>query len=143
MGAKQGRKTTARKSITKRQAVILKELRKLTSHPTAARFYENVKKRFPRMNLGQLTRDLDALVDKGLVQQVRAKRGAKKYDGNARSHYHVVCMRCNRMDDISINLIGAIDRAVALDSRYEIIDHAVIFYGLCMKCREATRNGGR
>ena len=133
------RKPAKTKGLTARQAVILKELRKLKSHPTAARFYENVKEHFPRLKLRELTRELDALVDRGMAQAVRGKRGAKKYDGNSKGHYHITCMRCSRMDDITVNLMGAIDRAVALDSGYEIIDHAVVFYGLCRKCREATR----
>lgn len=139
MGVQKVRKPAKTKGLTARQAVILKELRKLKSHPTAARFYENVKEHFPRLKLRELTRELDALVDRGMAQAVRGKRGAKKYDGNSKGHYHITCMRCSRMDDITVNLMGAIDRAVALDSGYEIIDHAVVFYGLCRKCREATR----
>ncbi len=122
--------------LTKRQAIILRELKKLKTHPAANNFYNLIKIRCPRINFAGLARDLDALVKKGLVQDIGVEGDVKRYDGNPQSHYHVVCMDCGRVDDISINIIAAMDRAVSIESGFEIIKHAIIFYGLCGKCRE-------
>ncbi len=125
--------------LTKRQAIILRELRKLKTHPATKNFYNLIKIRYPRINLAGLAGDLDALVKKGMAQDVGAEGSVKRYDGNPQSHYHVVCMDCGRIDDLSINIVAAMDKAVSMESGFEIIKHSIIFYGLCRKCRESVK----
>ena len=46
---------------TRQKAVILEELRKLSSHPTAVRLYDIVRRRLPRISLGTVYRNLELL----------------------------------------------------------------------------------
>jgi len=130
------KKPAAKRRLTKRQDAILRQLRKLKTHPTATNFYTQVKGKFPRMNLAKLAEDLDSLVKKGLAQELTIEGAGRRYDGNTDSHYHIACMHCGRVDDISINIVAAMDRAVGLESGYEIIKHSIVYFGLCKKCRK-------
>ena len=47
--------------MTRQKRIILKELRKMTSRPTADTIYEMVRKRIPRISLGTVYRSLDVL----------------------------------------------------------------------------------
>ena len=44
--------------MTRQRAVILEELRKLTTHPTADELYQIVRARMPRISLGTVYRNL-------------------------------------------------------------------------------------
>ena len=46
---------------TRQREVILEELRKLASHPTAVGLYEIVRRRLPRISLGTVYRNLELL----------------------------------------------------------------------------------
>ena len=50
---------------TRQREVILEELRKLTSHPTAADLYEIVRRRLPRVSLGTVYRNLELMSEMG------------------------------------------------------------------------------
>ena len=44
--------------MTRQRKVILEELRKVNSHPSADEIYEIVRKRLPRISLGTVYRNL-------------------------------------------------------------------------------------
>ena len=46
--------------MTKQRRIILEELRKVRSHPTADEIYAMVRRRLPRISLGTVYRNLDA-----------------------------------------------------------------------------------
>ncbi|MGB5882784.1 MAG: transcriptional repressor, partial [Desulfobulbales bacterium] len=45
--------------LTSQRQVILEELQKVTSHPTASDVFDMVRKRLPRIGLGTVYRNLD------------------------------------------------------------------------------------
>lgn len=47
--------------MTRQRAVILEELRKTATHPTADELYSIVRRRLPRISLGTVYRNLDFL----------------------------------------------------------------------------------
>ncbi|HKI82610.1 MAG TPA: transcriptional repressor, partial [Pseudodesulfovibrio sp.] len=53
--------------LSKQRKVILEELRKVKSHPTADEVYDMVRKIIPRISLGTVYRNLEFLSSKGLV----------------------------------------------------------------------------
>jgi len=51
---------------TRQRQVVLEELRKLTSHPTAAELYEITRARLPKISLGTVYRNLEVLAENGV-----------------------------------------------------------------------------
>ncbi|MBW2706713.1 MAG: transcriptional repressor, partial [Deltaproteobacteria bacterium] len=47
--------------MTRQRQVILEELRKVDTHPSADEVYEMVRKRLPRISLGTVYRNLEIL----------------------------------------------------------------------------------
>ena len=80
--------------------MILEELQKLTSHPTAAGLYEIVRRRLPRISLGTVYRNLELLTRLGTIQKLEFGGGEARFDGNVQRHDHVRCVECGRLDDI-------------------------------------------
>ena len=77
--------------VTRQRRVILEELRKLTSHPTAPALYEVVRRRLPRISLGTVYRNLELLARAGFIQRLDLQGAEARFDGNPEHHYHVRC----------------------------------------------------
>ena len=53
--------------LSRQRQVILQELRKVDTHPTADEVYDMVRKIMPRISLGTVYRNLELLCSQGLA----------------------------------------------------------------------------
>jgi len=89
---------------SRQRSLILSELRKVTSHPTADEVYDMVRRIMPRISLGTVYRNLDLLVERGMVLRLGAPGGQRRFDGNAEPHPHLRCVVCSRVEDIHLDI---------------------------------------
>ena len=120
---------------TKARKVILEELKKVTTHPSADEIYSMVRERLPRVSLGTVYRNLDMMAESGMVLKLEMAGTQRRYDGTTDNHYHVRCTMCGRVDDLPIKPLGGIESEVREASAYEISGHRLEFTGLCPACR--------
>ncbi len=125
--------------MTEQRRVILDELQRLGSHPTADELYESVRKRLPSISLGTVYRNLETLSEAGLIQKLEISGSQKRFDGVTGNHYHVRCLKCGRVDDIQTGPITDIDRVVKSLPGYKIVSHRLEFVGVCPQCRKASQ----
>lgn len=125
--------------MTRQRQVILEELRKLKTHPTADEVYEMVRQRLPRVSLGTVYRNLEILSQLGMIRKLELGGSRRRFDGNVREHYHVRCIRCGRLEDAPIESLAAIEDALRPVTDYEIIGHRLEFIGLCPKCKKSAQ----
>jgi Fur family ferric uptake transcriptional regulator len=120
--------------MTRQRRVILEELRKVNTHPSADEIYEIVRKRLPRISLGTVYRNLEILSDSGDIQKLETGSSPKRFDGNPSEHFHIRCVRCDRIADVVIlpDLEIDLERVNAAD--FEVIGHRLEFLGLCPQC---------
>jgi len=120
---------------SRQRHVILEELRKLTSHPTAATLYEIVRRRLPRLSLGTVYRNLDVMVQMGMVQKLEFSGGETRFDGRVDRHNHIRCVRCGRVDDAErVPLDVSLGNHDDLGG-YEVVGYRVELLGICPRCR--------
>ena len=120
--------------LTSQRQVILEELQKVTSHPTANEVFEMVRKRLPRIGLGTVYRNLDLLAEKGIIKKLEVGGEQKRFDGDTSPHYHIRCVRCNRVEDIFIERHKELEKNAASCCNYKILDHHIQFSGICSNC---------
>ena len=120
--------------LTSQRQVILEELQKVTSHPTASEVFDMVRKRLPRIGLGTVYRNLDLLAERGIIKKLEAGGEQKRFDGDTSQHYHVRCVKCGRVEDIFIERSKELEKRAASYCNYKILDHHVQFSGICSKC---------
>ncbi len=125
---------------TKQRQIILDELRKLTTHPHASALYELVRKRLPKISLGTVYRNLELLAETGDIQKIPVSSTQARYDGNTHPHYHVHCLRCDKIDDVEefAKSIGVKDLKKL--KGYDIINCHMQFEGLCPRCQKGEKN---
>jgi Fur family ferric uptake transcriptional regulator len=120
--------------MTRQRRIILEELNKLHTHPTACEVYELVRKRIPKISLGTVYRNLEILSESGMIQKLEIAGTQKRFDGVITNHYHVRCTKCGRVADVPVALISKIDKIAAEASDFEILWHRLEFGGLCPSC---------
>ena len=125
--------------MTKQRRIILEELCKLKSHPTADEMYHILRKRMPRISLGTVYRNLEVLSESGIIQKIDVGGTQKRFDGNAELHYHIRCVKCNRVDDIDVPPDRSIEDQARKRTEFTILRHHTEFLGLCPNCREADQ----
>lgn len=120
--------------MTQQRQVILEELQKVNSHPSADEVYEMVRKRIPRISLGTVYRNLEILSELGEIQKLELGGDLKRFDWNPAKHYHIRCMHCGRVDDAPIAPLNRIEDELYGATVYTIIGHRLEFEGLCPAC---------
>jgi Fe2+ or Zn2+ uptake regulation protein len=122
---------------TKQRRAILDELRKLKTHPTADELYGIVRKRIPRISLGTVYRNLDILAETGLIQRIEHGAGCYRFDGNPHNHYHIRCVNCGRVDDVTDAPLDDIEETIKGKTDFEVLGHKIEYLGLCPECKKS------
>ncbi len=127
-------KTKVQRNTQQRQ-VILRELLKLSIHPTAATLYEIVKQYLPKISLGTVYRNLDVLSQMGMVKKMEISGIETRYDGNPLQHYHIHCIKCCRLDDVKDLPDRIIKEDIKSLSGYDVYSFMLEFSGICPDCK--------
>ncbi|MDD4952981.1 MAG: transcriptional repressor [Desulfovibrionaceae bacterium] len=127
--------------LSRQRKVILQELRKVTSHPTADEVFDMVRRIIPRISLGTVYRNLEFLCSQGLIRKLGPAGAQKRFDGNPAPHPHIRCLKCSRIDDIHYPL-EVPGLPPGEDLGYDVRGCNVEFVGLCPKCRLAQADAG-
>lgn len=120
--------------LTTQRQIILEELAKVTSHPTANEVYDMVRKRLPRIGLGTVYRNLELMADSGIILKLEVGGTQKRFDATVAPHYHIRCISCGKVDDIDIEVQAQINAQAAQASDYDMLGHHIEFTGICGDC---------
>ena len=121
--------------MTRQRAVILEELRKTKTHPTADELYGMVRQRLPRISLGTVYRNLDFLADSGTIRRLEACGTTKRFDGDISAHQHIRCVVCGKIGDI---LPEPAVEGLSVPGFDTIYTARIEFDGLCEQCAAAA-----
>jgi Fe2+ or Zn2+ uptake regulation protein len=120
--------------MTRQRKVILEELTKLRTHPSAEEIYEVVRKRLPHISMGTVYRNLETLSELGEITKLEFGGTIKRFDGNAEDHYHIRCSLCDRVVDAPMAQLERIEDHLSTATEFKIFGHRLEFYGLCPSC---------
>lgn len=125
--------------LTTQRQIILEELGKVTSHPTANEVYDMVRKRLPRIGLGTVYRNLELMADSGIILKLEVGGTQKRFDATVEPHYHIRCTTCGKVDDIAMEVQNQINLAAEKACNYIILGHHVEFSGICGECAKGQK----
>lgn len=120
--------------MTRQRKIILEELRKVATHPSADEVYEMVRKRLPRISLGTIYRNLDMLSENGEIQKLELGCNQKRFDGIAENHYHIRCIQCDRVVDAPADIDVTVNHDLKNTTDFRIIGHKLELIGICLDC---------
>jgi len=123
---------------TRQRQVILEEVKRSKTHPTADEIYERVRSRLPRISLGTVYRNLDLLAANGDIVKLDPGRSQMRFDGNLTPHYHMTCIHCGRIEDLALsgsdNPVDILETMTHRLTKYGVFGHKLEFVGVCAAC---------
>jgi Fe2+ or Zn2+ uptake regulation protein len=121
--------------VTLPRLLVHRHLRRGDRHLTAEQLHSELAPQHPSLSPATVYATLDLLEDLGLVRRVNTAGGSTIYDTRTRSHHHVVCRHCGRIEDIDAAIDAEPARRAAAATGFTI-DHAELqLTGLCRACQ--------
>lgn len=123
------------KRLTTQRQIILEELAKLKTNPTASEVFDMVRKRLPRIGLGTVYRNLELMAENDMIRKIEVGGTQNRYDAITKPHYHIRCSRCGKVDDIDVEINDDLVKGAAKSCLYQIQGHRIEFSGVCPNCQ--------
>jgi len=122
--------------MTVQRRVILEEIQKVKTHPSADELYLAVRRRLPDISMATVYRNLETMAEHGLIRRLWEVGAPRRYDGELAEHYHILCERCGRVNDVSLQAVDGFLDEVRRASDYDVQGYRLGFFGLCPNCRQ-------
>jgi Fur family peroxide stress response transcriptional regulator len=123
---------------SRQREAILGLLQSDRLHLTADEIHDRVRGTFPNLSLGTVYRNLRILQEIGHVRELAYDGGPNHYEAVREPHYHLVCRRCRRIEDVPIPDGPTPAATLTFPSGWHVESHRMEFHGLCRDCRRAS-----
>ena len=131
--------------MTKPREAILGVMEKTKDHLSAEDIYLAVHKFYPNIGLTTIYRNLELLVEMGLIVKFEFGHGKAKYEladqySKKEHHHHLVCKKCSRIFEYSDfmekegQFLKDTEKGLSKKYDFQITEHLIQFYGYCNKC---------
>ena len=128
---------TARQSRQRR--LVYEIVERSPNHPTAHQVFAQAKRKIPSISLGTVYRNLRQLADEGRVQENKMGGEPARFEVPRQRHYHIWCVECGRLEDLTLPYQDALDRKAQRLVRFRLEQHRMEFFGLCPECGRERR----
>ncbi|SES73997.1 Fur family transcriptional regulator, zinc uptake regulator [Natronincola peptidivorans] len=124
------------KITNQRKAIINAFLHSEKHLLTAAEVHNTVKINNEDVNFSTIYRNLEMLLEIGILNRVNLDNGINSYELNIDSHHHhLICLKCGEAEMIAYCPMEEINSNIRKLSKFTPIDHKLEIYGHCDKCK--------
>ena len=122
--------------LTPQRMMIVAAIESSGHHISAEEIYNQIKARYPHLNISTIYRTLDLLKRVALVTETDLGERRVRYHSAERGHHHhIVCQRCGQITDLDEALLFSLKDALRREYKSEAdLSHLAIF-GCCV-CRK-------
>ena len=121
-----------------REAVLLVLLENSSTHMTAEDIFAVTRERNPEIGLATIYRSLELFQNLGVASSLHTGDGGRKYEivarGEEHYHHHLLCIECGEITEFNEDLLEDLEKRIARESGFCIVDHSLRFFGYCQKC---------
>ena len=117
---------------------ILELLKSTDTHPTAGSIYDHLKQEFKDLSMGTVYRNLNILLEQGLVTKIDFGSTFDRFDGNVDPHYHFLCEGCKSILDLPLEVDESLNQKVDTLTGSKTRFHRVEFFGKCNQCASGS-----
>ena len=131
-------------AVTRKRAKLLEVLLASDRHPSASEIHEGVRAAYPGTSLATIYNTIEILKETGQVLEIEFSASANRYDGRIPvSHPHLVCLQCEKVEDMENAATHDPLERVSQATGYEIVRLRTDYYGTCPECLEASSSAER
>lgn len=122
-------------NYSKQRETILNKLKENVVHPTAEYLYDVLKQENSSISLATLYRNLNQLVENGIIKKIDGLESSSHYDHNTHEHYHFICDDCKKVYDISADVAPDMVKKAQEETGFTINGYDIVFHGICKDCQ--------
>jgi Fur family ferric uptake transcriptional regulator len=122
---------------TKQRMQVLETFFENEGHKNVDDVYRFVKKKNPKIGYATVHRTLSLLNKIGIIEATKIGSQKILYEHKyAHSHHdHLVCTKCGKIIEVESENLESLQNEIAKKNKFKVLDHKLIIYGLCRKCR--------
>lgn len=126
---------------SKQRSEILELLKNSYDHPTAEEIYTILKKNNSTASVGTVYRNLNSLLEKGIIIKIPIKNGPDRFDYMKIDHNHAVCNVCGKVFDFEYNInLKRIREYLNINNEFLVSEQPnIIIHGICKECKIAKK----
>lgn len=121
--------------VTPQRLAILNVIEESDGHLSAMEVYERTRKILPGVTEATIYRNLDFLVNQGLILMAHVGSGKVVYESTRRLHHHLICRKCGASQEIPHTLLTNLFEELSRVSGYQVDTFHVTFFGICSNCQ--------
>lgn len=121
---------------TIQRETILKTVKELQNHPTAEDVYAYIVTRYPNISRATVYRGLNELSQAGKLSKVDLPDGANHFDHLCHKHYHIKCVKCEKVFDVDMDYVENMFGKVKNDNGFKFLSYDIVFNGICPNCQK-------
>jgi Fur family ferric uptake transcriptional regulator len=105
-------------------------------HMSAEDVYKALLETGEEIGLATVYRVLTQFENAGLVSRLSIDGGHAVFELEDGSHHdHLLCIKCNRIEEFVDDVIEQRQREIALKKGFDMTDHSLYIYGVCDNCQ--------
>ena len=121
--------------MTPQRLMIIEAIEGASGHVSAEEIYQDIRRRYPGLNLSTVYRTLELLKETGLVTETDMGDGRVRFHSMGHEHHHhLVCSKCGKVIDLDEETLSPLTSV--LSDKYGFhadLKHLAIF-GRCKGC---------
>ncbi|MCX6779609.1 MAG: transcriptional repressor [Candidatus Magasanikbacteria bacterium] len=115
-------------------------LENFCNHPkpqTPQELLSYLEKKGLMANKTTVYRQLEILVQLGLIKEINFSDRSKRYEmASKEHHHHLICQNCKKVEDINLdNDLDKQEKKIWQKHHFKVLQHSLEFFGLCSKCQ--------
>lgn len=123
------------KRSTPQKRIVMQTLADMGNHPTASMVYETVHQSHPTISKSTVFRILGNAAADGDILKLHITESDERFDHQCHDHYHIRCIGCGRVDDVSMPYMSEIYSRITDAQGYQVMGHDIEFRGICQGCQ--------
>jgi Fur family ferric uptake transcriptional regulator len=123
--------------MTRQRKIILEVLSASDSPRSAEEIAHSVHAYDADMALSTIYRNLEKMLELGMVLQTRFQDGLARYEQTSAMHRHyLICTGCGQRQSIDVCPLHHLEEQLEASTGFKITDHQLNIYGLCPECQK-------
>lgn len=120
---------------SKQRESIIHALSTKLNHPTAEMVYQCVRQEQPSISLGTVYRNLNLLVEQGVLRRISTPVNGDRFDIRTDAHNHLLCTCCGNVFDIEDVDFSNLDSVLFERLGFLVTEKHIMLSGICRNCR--------
>lgn len=115
------------------QRLCMLDTLEVCGHATLDEIQEITKEKFPTLSLSTIYRNINELVNKGIVSEVKLANKKEHFELVKDKHTHLICIKCGIIEDFKVETDAFIKNVENL-SGTKILNNTMSFEIICKNC---------